>query len=149
MQLVSTFILNSGDSPHQLPQNQSSSFTNQWEHCGALWLSSAKTKFPSLNLFGVLYTQTQKNEIEVSLKYGIASTFQSCFGVVAMLFSSVTTSVPTFVNVTTSTWWTVHTYFGNITYHLSTHSYFARLKFCSQWWKYLLCTCNEASSSCF
>jgi len=33
---------------------------------------SAKTKSPSLNLFSLLYPQTQKNEIEVSLKYGIA-----------------------------------------------------------------------------
>jgi hypothetical protein len=39
--------------------------------------TSAKTKSPSLNLFSLLYPQTQKNEIEVSLKYGIASLFQS------------------------------------------------------------------------
>jgi len=36
---------------------------------------SAKTKSPSLNLFSLLYPQTQKNEIEVSLKYGIAWLF--------------------------------------------------------------------------
>jgi len=30
--------------------------------------ASAKTKFPSLNLFSLLYTQTQKNKIVVSLK---------------------------------------------------------------------------------
>jgi hypothetical protein len=39
--------------------------------------ASAKTKSPSLNLFSLLYSQTQKNEIEVSLKYGIALLFQS------------------------------------------------------------------------
>jgi len=39
--------------------------------------SSAKTKSPSSNLFSLLYPQTQKNEIEVSLKYGIALLFQS------------------------------------------------------------------------
>jgi len=39
-------------------------------------VSSAKTKFPSLNLFRLLYPQTQKNGIEVSLKYGIALTLQ-------------------------------------------------------------------------
>jgi len=38
-----------------------------------------------------LYLQTQKNEIEVSLKYGIALAFQSVLGVVAMLFSSIMT----------------------------------------------------------
>ena len=37
----------------------------------------ANTKFPSLDLFGLLYPQTQKNEIEVSLQYGIALLFQS------------------------------------------------------------------------
>jgi len=67
------------------------------------WSSSAKTKFPSLNVFSLLYPQTQKNEIEVSLKYGIALLFQSVLQVIAMLFASVTTSVPTFANVTTST----------------------------------------------
>jgi hypothetical protein len=39
--------------------------------------ASAKTKSPSSNLFSLLYPQTQKNEIEVSLKYGIALLFQS------------------------------------------------------------------------
>jgi len=39
--------------------------------------TSAKTKSPSSNLFSLLYPQTQKNEIEVSLKYGIALLFQS------------------------------------------------------------------------
>jgi len=39
--------------------------------------TSAKTRFPSSNLFSLLYPQTQKNEMEVSLKYGIALTFQS------------------------------------------------------------------------
>jgi hypothetical protein len=87
--------------------------------------SSAKTKSPSSNLFSLLYPQTQKNEIEVSLKYGIALLFQSVLWVVAMLFSSVTTSVPTLANVTTSTWRTVHTSFGNITNHLSAYSYVA------------------------
>jgi len=39
--------------------------------------TSAKIKSPSLFLFSLLYPQTQKNEIEVSLKYGIALLFQS------------------------------------------------------------------------
>jgi hypothetical protein len=39
--------------------------------------TSAKTKSPSSNLFSLLYPQTQKNEIEVALKYGIALLFQS------------------------------------------------------------------------
>ena len=47
--------------------------------------TSANTKFPSLDLFGLLYPQTQKNEIEVSLQYGIALLFQSVSWVVAML----------------------------------------------------------------
>jgi len=34
--------------------------------------TSAKTKFHSLNLCRLLYPQTQKNEIEVSLKHGVA-----------------------------------------------------------------------------
>jgi hypothetical protein len=38
--------------------------------------SSAKTKSPLLNLFSLLYPQTQINEIEVSMKYGIALLFQ-------------------------------------------------------------------------
>jgi len=42
-----------------------------WEN-KYLWHASAKTKSPSLNLFSLLYPQTQKNEIEVSLKYDIA-----------------------------------------------------------------------------
>jgi len=87
---------------------------------------SAKTQSPSFNLFSLLYPQTQKNEIEVSLKYGIASLYQSVLWVVAMLFSSVRTRVPTFANVTTSTWRTVHTFFGNITNHLSPYSYVAQ-----------------------
>jgi len=37
----------------------------------------AKNKFPSLNLFSLLYLQTQKNEIEISMKYDIALLFQS------------------------------------------------------------------------
>jgi hypothetical protein len=39
--------------------------------------TSGKTKSPSLNLFSLLYPQTQKNQIEISLKYGIALLFQS------------------------------------------------------------------------
>jgi hypothetical protein len=37
--------------------------------------ASAKTKSPSLNVFSLLYPQTQTNEIEVSLLYGIALLF--------------------------------------------------------------------------
>ena len=39
--------------------------------------TSAETKSPSLNLFSLLYPQTQKDENEVSLQYGIALLFQS------------------------------------------------------------------------
>jgi len=46
-----------------------------------------------------------------------------------MLCSTVTTSVPTFVNVTTSTWGTVHTLIGNITNQLLAHSYVAQFDF--------------------
>jgi hypothetical protein len=42
-------------------------------------ITSAKTKFLSLNLLSLLYPQTQKNEIEVSLKYVIALTFLSAY----------------------------------------------------------------------
>jgi len=35
---------------------------------GAGWDTSAETKFRSLNLFSILYPQTEKNEIEISLK---------------------------------------------------------------------------------
>jgi len=87
--------------------------------------TSAKTKFPSWNLFSLLFPQTQKNEIEVSIKYGIALLFQSVPWVVGMLCSSVITSVPTFANVTMSTWRTVHTCFGNITIHLAAYNYVA------------------------
>jgi hypothetical protein len=87
--------------------------------------SSAKTKSTSLNLFRLLYPQTQKNEIKVSLKYGSAWLFQSVLWVVAMAFSNVTTSVPTVAIVTASTWRTVHTSFGNITKHLTAYSYVA------------------------
>ena len=90
-------------------------------------LPSAKATSPTLNLFSVLYPQTQKNLIKVSLKYGIAVLFQSVLWVDAMLFSSVTTSVPTVANITTSTWRTVNTSFGNTTNHLSAYSYFAEL----------------------
>jgi len=38
---------------------------------------SAKTKFPSFNLFSLLYPHTEKNEIKVALKYSIAVTFLS------------------------------------------------------------------------
>jgi hypothetical protein len=49
----------------------------QIERATILPSTSAKTKSPSSNLFSLLYPQTQKNEIEVSLKYGIALLFQS------------------------------------------------------------------------
>jgi len=47
--------------------------------------ASAKTEFPSTNLFSLFYPQTQKNEIEVSLKYGIAVLFRNVLCVVTML----------------------------------------------------------------
>jgi hypothetical protein len=64
--------------------------------------TSAKTKSPLLNLFSVFYPQTQKHEIEVCLKYGIGLQFQRVLSVIAMLFSSVTTSVHMLANVTMS-----------------------------------------------
>jgi len=97
--------------------------------------TSAKTKSPSLNLFSLLYPQTQKNEIEDSLKYGIALVFHSVHWVVAMLFSSLTTSVPTVANVTVSTWRTVNTAFGDVTYHFAPYSYVAQFDQSSQSWK--------------
>jgi len=95
-------------------------------------ITSAKTKIPSLDLFSLLYPQTQKNEIEVSLKYGIGSMFMSVLWVVAMLFPRAATSVPTFAKVTTSTWRTVYTSFGNITNHLSAFSYVAQFDLSSR-----------------
>jgi len=97
--------------------------------------TSAKTKSPSLNLFSLLYPQTQKNEIEDSLKYGIALVFHSVHWVVAMLFSSLTTSVPTVANVTMSTWRTVNTAFGDVTYHFAPYSYITQFDQSSQSWK--------------
>jgi len=87
--------------------------------------TSSKTKFPSLNLLRLLYPQTQKNEIQVSLKCSTALLFQSGVWVVAMLFSSVTTSVPAVANVTTSIRRIVHTSSGNIASHLLAYSYIA------------------------
>jgi hypothetical protein len=63
----------------------------------------AKTEFPSLNLFSVSYQQNQKKKFEVSLKSGVAFMFQSDLQVVTMLFSSITTGVSTFANVTIHT----------------------------------------------
>jgi len=50
--------------------------------------------------------------MEISLKYGIAPTFERVFLVVAMLLSTVAMCVPTFAIVTMSTWRTVHTSFA-------------------------------------
>jgi len=61
-----------------------------------------------------LYPQTQKIGIEDSLKYGTASTFLIVLWDVTILVSSITTSVPTFGNVTTSTSRTVPTSWDNI-----------------------------------
>jgi hypothetical protein len=46
---------------------------------------SAKTKFSSLNLLSLFYPQTLKNEIDVSLTYGIAIMILNIQGVVAMV----------------------------------------------------------------
>jgi len=91
------------------------------------WETSAQTKSRSLYLFGLLYPQTQENGIEVHLKYGIAWLFQSDIKVIAMLLASVTTTVLMLANVRTRTWWTVHTSYGNITNHVSAHSYIAQV----------------------
>ena len=96
--------------------------------------TSAKTRFPSLYLFSLLYPQTQKNKIEVSLQYGIALLFQSVHWVIAMLFSSITKCVPTFQNVTTSTWQTVHTSFAYIPNHHSAYFYVAHFNLSSRRW---------------
>jgi len=111
--------------------------------------TSAKTTFPSLNLFSLLYAKTQKNEIEVSLKYDIAWKFQSVVWVVARLYWSVPTSVPTFANVTMSTWQTVNTSFGNDVNHLSAYTFVTQFDLSSRWCLYSLHTFNEAGSSCF
>jgi len=83
--------------------------------------ASTKTKFPSLRLFSLLYPHTEKNEIDVSLKCGIAVPFLIVLWVVVMLFSRVVTRLPTFANVTTCTWQIFHTSFGNITNYLSAY----------------------------
>jgi len=57
--------------------------------------ASASATFLSQNWCSVLYQRTQKNEIEVSLNYGLALSFQNVFRVVPMLFSRFTTGVPT------------------------------------------------------
>jgi len=111
------------------------------------WNSSAKTKFCSLNLFSLLYPQTQINEIEVSLKYGIPSVFHSVLWVVAMLFSSITTSVPIFVNVKTSTWQTVHNSICDITNHLLVYTNVPQFDSSMWWWKFLLHPFTEECSS--
>jgi hypothetical protein len=80
--------------------------------------TSVKPKSCSLNLFVLLHQQSPNNEIEVSLWCGIGLLFQSVFWVIAMLFTRVTTGVPTLANVTMSTSRTVHISFHNITNHL-------------------------------
>jgi len=97
-------------------------------------IASAKTEFPSLKLYSLLYPQTQKKEIEVLLKFGIAVLFESVLWVSTMLFSSVTASVPTFANVTTRTWRMVHISFGNRKHHLSGYTYLANFDLSSRWW---------------
>ena len=54
-----------------------------WIMCG-MKRKSAKTKFSSLNLINLLYPETPKNEIEVSMKYSIALMFLSDQRVVAI-----------------------------------------------------------------
>jgi len=95
-----------------------------------------------------LYPQTKKKWNRGFPEICHCSLFQSVLWVVAMLFSSVMTSVPTLANVTTSTWRTVHTSFGNITNHLSAYFYLARFNQSSRWWQYSLHTFNEMCSSC-
>jgi len=75
--------------------------------------------------------------------------FQSVLWVVPMLFSSVTTSVPTFAKLTTRTWWTVHTSFGNITNYLSANAYLTQFDLSSWWWYHSPHSCNEAFSCYF
>ena len=95
--------------------------------------TSAKTKFPSLNWFSILYTQTQNNEIEVSQIDNCALMLRSVIWVIGMQDSSATVSVPTSANLTTSTSRTVHTFFGNITNHLSAYSNVTQLDLDSRW----------------
>jgi len=110
--------------------------------------TSVKIKFSWLNLFSLMYPQTQKkNEIKVSLKNDIAFTFLSVRWVAPILFSSTTAAVPTFANVTTSTWRMVHNFFGNITHDPSVSIYVAQFDLSLQWWWYLLHTFIEVCSS--
>ena len=46
MQLVSTFLLHSEDSPYQQPYNLSRSTSNQRAHCESLWLLSLHCAWP-------------------------------------------------------------------------------------------------------
>jgi hypothetical protein len=66
-----------------------------------------------------------------------------------MLYSSVMSSVYTFVDVTTSSWQTVHTAFTNITNHRLAYSNIAWLDLSSRWWLYLLYIFNKACYSWF
>jgi len=70
------------------------------------------------------------------LPYGIALTFLSVIWVIAILFLSIMTSVPKFVNVTMSMYLMIYTTVGNMTNCLSEYSYIAN-------W---ICPCNDQST---
>jgi len=88
-------------SPLGVPQWHGTRRVNWYLHCrggdscwvevrvGFLSSSLADSRSPSLNVFSLLYPQTQKNEIDASLKYGIALLFLIALWVVTMLFYCV------------------------------------------------------------
>lgn len=102
--------------------------------------TSAKSTFLSINVFSLLYPQTQWNEIDVELEIGIALVFGSVVWVVAIMLTCIITTVPTFANVKTSTWWIIHTSFCNIMNHVSIHFYITQFDVSWCWWKFSLCT---------
>jgi hypothetical protein len=94
-----------------------------------------------------LYPHNQKIEIEVSLQSGIALKFRSVFWVVVMLCSSLTTSVATRLNDTTSTCGMVHTSFRNITNHYFSYLYVPQYNMTSSCSGYSLHEFDELCSS--
>jgi hypothetical protein len=131
----------------KLDSNYKSQVFRDYIH--SMTCTSAKTKSPSLNIFSLLYLQTQKKEIKFSLKYGIALLFQSVLWVIMMPHASITTSVSTVVNVTTSTWWIVPISFGVIQNDLMVNSVITHFNLSLRWWLYSLHMVNHACSSCF
>jgi len=93
-----------------------------------------------MNVFTLLYLQTQWNEIEIVLKIGIALVLGSVVWVIAILLPCIVTSAPTFAHVTTSTRWIVPTSFRNIMNHVSIYFYVTQFDVSCCWWMFSLCT---------